>query len=203
MSIVTCLWPEVRPLVMDWWHSSFCMITRNSEAAIILPMRHFSFWRRKRNCIRVSMGKLASHNVFCSLLSFLCGTYSNETCSSCSFLCSSPTCCGVAGSCCVGSGIEDEFGNKLNAGCWRMNFKRWCQAVPWLWKVRSSSRRGSLLKSPRTIGFPQMHFHSQLLPLNAINGEHTLNYSWSGSSPLASETLGSSPGLLLQRINFS
>lgn len=74
--------------------------------------------------------------------------------------------------------------------------------LPWLGKVRNSSYRGSLLESPRTMGFPQMHFHSQLLPLNAINGEHTLNYSWSGSNPLASETLGSSPGLLLQRISL-
>lgn len=76
-------------------------------------------------------------------------------------------------------------------------------SMAWLGKVRKSSHRDSLLKSLRTLGFPQMLFHSQLLPLSAINGEHTLNYSWSGSNPSASETLGSGLDLLLQRIKLS
>lgn len=63
--------------------------------------------------------------------------------------------------------------------------------------------QGLIAEKPEDLGFPQMLFHSQLLPLSAINGEHTLNYSWSGSNPLASETLGSGLGLLLQRIKLS
>lgn len=63
------------------------------------------------------MGKSVGHNASCSLSWFLHGMYSNVTCSSCSCLCSSPTCGGVAGPGRLGSGIEDEFDSRLNSGC--------------------------------------------------------------------------------------
>lgn len=157
--------------------------------------------------VRVGMGKPIGHNTSCFLWWFLHGTYSNVTCDSCSFLCNFPTCGGVAGPCQLCSGIEAELGRlQKKSDLWLLKDRLQVivsDSVTWLRKVRNSRHRGSLLKSLRTLGVPQMCIHSQLLPLRAINGEHTLNYSWSGSNPLASETLGSSLGLLLQRINLS
>ena len=142
------------------------------------------------------------HLVFCDGFCM-----AHVTCGSCSFLCNSPACGGVAGPCRLCSGIVAELGRlQKRSHFWLLKDRLQVvvsDSMTWLGKMRNSSHRGSLLKSLRTLGFPQMHFHSQLLPLNAINGEHTLNYSWSGSNPLASETLGSSLGLLLQRINLS
>lgn len=52
--------------------------------------------------VRVAMGKSVDCNASC----FLYGIYSNLTCGSCSFPCSSPMCAGMAGPCQLCSGFR-------------------------------------------------------------------------------------------------
>lgn len=97
---------------MNWWRSSFCVIMRNSEAPIILPMRRFFCSGKGRGIalVRVGMGKPIGCKASCFLWWFLHGVYLNAMCGSCSFLYNSPMCGGVAGPCWLFSGIEAELG---------------------------------------------------------------------------------------------
>lgn len=160
---------------------------------MILPMR----WLFPSGVALVRVGMCKLQCIFRRLLH---GTYSDVTRGSCSVL-------RISSVWWDGSRSEAELGRpQKRSGFWLQKGRLQvvvADSMAWLGKVGKSSHRDSWLKSLRTLDSHKCFFTAKLLPLSAINGEHTLNYSWSGSNPLASEPLGSGLGLLLQRIKLS
>lgn len=137
--------------------------------------------------VRLAMGKSIGRSASC----FLYGTCSNLTCGSCSFSYNSPMCGAVAGPCQLCSGFRlnvVDFRKALVSGCQRTDCK-WLQMSDSDIVEESKEQAATGAHCWKAIGPWHSHKCHKWIPFNAVNGEHTLNYSWAGSILLASETL--------------